>query len=199
MIDLELIAGQKLSPPRLEHTLRVADSAKQLAEQYGADTRSAHTAAMLHDIMKDTPREEQLNLIEKSGIILTCADLASPKIWHSIAGAAYLRGELGIADGDIYNAVYYHTTGRAGMTLLEKVIYIADYISADRTYSGVEDMRHLAQSSLEEAMLFALEFCIGKLARSRQVIHPNSVECYNELLIEKTENRVNKHKTGGIA
>ena len=185
MIDLELIAGQKLTPPRLEHTLRVADSAKELAGRYGEDKNKAITAALLHDIMKDTPREEQLYLIEKSGIILTCADLASPKIWHSIAGAAYLRGELGIADGDIFNAVYYHTTGRAGMSLLEKVIYIADYISADRTYSGVEDMRHLAHNSLEEAMLFALEFCISKLARSRQVIHPDSVACYNELLTQQ--------------
>lgn len=189
MIDLELIAGQKLTPPRLEHTLRVADSALELAGRYGADKNKARTAALLHDIMKDTPRGEQLYLIEKSGIILTCADLASPKIWHSIAGAAYLRGELGIADGDIYNAVYYHTTGRAGMSLLEKVIYIADYISADRTYSGVEDMRRLAGVSLEDAMLYALEFCIGKLARSRQVIHPNSVECYNELLIKKIDNQ----------
>lgn len=184
MIDLELIAAQKLSPRRLEHTLRVADSAKELAGKYGADKTKAHTAALLHDIMKDTPPEEQLYLIEKSGIILTCIDRASPKIWHSIAGAAYLRGELGIADGDIYNAVYYHTTGRAGMSLLEKVIYIADYISTDRTYDGVEEMRTLAEESLEAAMIFALEFCIGKLARSRQVIHPNSVECYNELLIE---------------
>ena len=189
MIDLELIARQKLTPPRLEHTLRVADSAKELAGRFGEDKNKANTAALLHDIMKDTPREEQLNLIEKSGIILTCADMASPKIWHSIAGAAYLRGELGIADGDIYNAVYYHTTGRAGMSLLEKVIYIADYISIDRTYSGVADMRRLAQSSLEEAMLFALEFCISKLARSRQVIHPDSVACYNELLTQQAQGR----------
>jgi predicted HD superfamily hydrolase involved in NAD metabolism len=185
VIDLELIANQKLSPRRLDHTLRVAESAKELAVRYGADMRSANTAAMLHDIMKDTPREEQLYIIEKSGIILTCIDRASPKIWHAIAGAAYLRGELGIADGDIYNAVYYHTTGRAGMSLLEKVIYIADYISADRTYNGAEEMRVLAGESLEEAMLFALEFCIKKLAKSRLVIHPDSVACYNELLIEK--------------
>jgi len=126
-----------------------------------------------------------LYIIEDSGIILTCADKASPKLWHSIAGAAYLRDELKITDADIFNAVRYHTTGRAGMSLLEKVIYIADYISADRTYSGIEEMRRLAEINLEDAMLFALEFCINKLVETGKVIHPDSVDCYNELIINR--------------
>lgn len=193
MIDLEDIARQKLTPHRFEHTLRVVDSARELAQKYGADTRKANIAALLHDIMKDTPQPEQLNMIEKSGIILSCVDTVNPKIWHSIAGAAYVREELGIDDQDIFNAVYYHTTGRAGMSVLEKVIYVADYISADRTYNDVEEMRRLAGESLEDAMLYALEFCITKLAKAHQVIHPDGVECYNELLIEKANNdRLNK-------
>jgi predicted HD superfamily hydrolase involved in NAD metabolism len=185
VLELELVANQKLTPRRFEHTLKVAQTALELAMRYGADTRKANIAALLHDVMKDTPREEQLYIIEKSGIILTCCDRVNPKIWHAMAGAAFLREELGITDTDVYNAVCYHTTGRAGMSLLEKVIYVADYISADRTYNGVEEMRALARKSLEDAMLFALEFCIVKLAQSGQVIHPDSVACYNELLTEK--------------
>lgn len=192
MINLEEIAREKLTPYRFEHTLRVADTARELAQKYGADTRKAKIAALLHDIMKDTSQGEQLNMIKKSGIILTCIDMANPQIWHSIAGAAYLREELGIDDEDIYNAVYYHTTGRAGMSVLEKVVYVADYTAAGRIYNGVEEMRHLAGNSLEDAMLFALEFCITKLATAREVIHPDGVACYNELLIEKVNNSTNK-------
>lgn len=135
MIDLEELAREKLSSHRFEHTLRVVDSARLLARKYGANDRKAKIAALLHDIMKDTSHREQLNMIEKSATILSCVDRVSPNIWHSIAGAAYVCDELGIDDEDIYNAVYYHTTGRAGMSKLEKVIYVADYISADRTYN----------------------------------------------------------------
>ncbi|HZK39129.1 MAG TPA: bis(5'-nucleosyl)-tetraphosphatase (symmetrical) YqeK [Clostridia bacterium] len=185
MIKPEDIARQKLTARRFEHTLRVADSARELAQKYGANDRKAKIAAMLHDIMKDTPHQEQLAMIEKSGTVLCDVDRRSPNIWHSMAGAIYVREELGIDDTDIYNAVHYHTTGRAGMSKLEKVIYVADYISADRVYKGVEEMRRLAGESLDDAMLFALEFCITKLAKARELIHPNGVACYNELLIEK--------------
>lgn len=185
-----MLAQRKLGAKRYHHTLQVAESAKALAQKYGADPEKAYTAGILHDIMKDSPKEEQLNIIEKSGIILTCVEKANRKLWHSIAGAAYLREELGISDRDIFNAVCHHTTGRAGMSVLEKVIYTADYISPDRTYSGVEEMRRLAAESLEDAMLFALEFCIKKLAETGQAIHPNSVECYNELLISKSRQKI---------
>ena len=76
----------------------------------------------------------------------------------------------------------YHTTGRAGMCLLEKIIYVADYMSADRVYDGVERMRRLAAESLESAMLFGLSFTISQLAIHEQPIHPDSVACYNEIL-----------------
>ena len=185
MTDYIALAKEKLSFKRFQHTLEVAESAKLLAQKYGADEEKAYLAGLLHDMMKDISKEEQLYIIEKSAIILTCVDKASPKLWHSIAGAAYLRDELGIKDEDIFNSVRYHTTGRAGMSLLEKVVYIADYISADRTYNGVEEMRRLTEESLEAAMLFALEFCIKKLAESGQVIHTDSINCYNELIINR--------------
>ena len=102
-----------------------------------------------------------------------------------MAGEAFLRTELRITDEDILRAVRYHTTGRGGMTLLEKIIYIADYISADRAYDGVEKMRNLAEKSLESAMMFGLTFTISELCDKEQVVHPDSVDCYNELCILK--------------
>jgi nicotinate-nucleotide adenylyltransferase len=186
--DLELTAKNMLSPYRYEHSMNVAECAKELARLYGANEDDAVAAAVLHDIMKDKSGEEQLEQLKKSAVTLTAEDLNSPKVWHAHAGAAFVRDELGVGSTDIYNAVRYHTTGRAGMSLLEKVIYVADYISADRTYNGVSHMRSLAQKSLEDAMLFALEFSITQLAAQNRVIHPDSLACYNELIIARGKN-----------
>ena len=134
--------------------------------------------------MKDTPREDQRRMIENGGAVLTDAESANEKLWHAVAGEAYLRTQMGVRDPDVLNAVRYHTTGRAKMSLLEKILYVADYMSADREYNGVERMRRLAESSLEEAMLFGLSFTISDLAQKEQIIHPDSVDCYNEICME---------------
>lgn len=162
--------------------MRVADCAAALARRLGADEKKAYDCGLLHDIMKDSPVEIQLQTIAKTDIILTSVERQNPGLIHAVAGEAFLRAELGVTDPDMLNAVRYHTTGRAAMSLLEKIIYIADYISDDRTYNGVDEMRRLAGESLEAAMLFALKFTIGKLASRQTVIHTDSVACYNEIV-----------------
>ncbi|HOO26717.1 MAG TPA: bis(5'-nucleosyl)-tetraphosphatase (symmetrical) YqeK [Clostridiales bacterium] len=199
MLDLEGLALKKLGEYRLNHTLCVADSAEDLAKKYFVDPDKARTAAMLHDIMKDTAYDDLLRMFDQSGIILTRDDLRSPQIWHGMAAAAYLRDELKIEDEDIFNAVYYHSTGRAGMTELEKVIFVADYISADRKYEDVEEMRRLSKISLDEAIIYALVFQIRRLAGERGYIHPNSLACYNELLDKKNSNGNKNNNLGGMA
>ena len=169
---------------RLRHSFCVADSARMLAERYGADPEKAYFAGLLHDVMKDAPREAQKQMIEDGGIVLTSAEQGNPKLWHAMAGEAFLRTKMSVTDSDILNAVRYHTTGRGRMALLEKILYVADYLSADRKYNGVDRMRRLAESSLEEAMLFGLSFTISDLAQKEQIIHPDSVDCYNEICME---------------
>lgn len=176
---------KKLSPYRLNHSFCVADSANELAGIYGEDCEKAYTVGLLHDVMKDSPKNEQLFEIEKAGIKLSDEELHNPKLWHAIAGCAFLKNEKLIGDEDALNAVRYHTTGRAGMSLLEKIIYIADFSSADRTYDGIEKMRTLSVKSLEEAMEFGLTFTISDLAEKGGIIHPDSVGCYNEIVINK--------------
>lgn len=182
--NYKLILREKLTERRYVHSLGVAQSAVELARRFGADEDKAREAGLLHDIMKNASDAEYLQLFEKESIILSQCEKNNKKLFHAIAGAAYIRRELGVEDEDVINAVRYHTTGRAGMSLLEKVVYIADYISADREYNGVEDMRRLAAESLEEAMIFALEFTISKLAETEKPICPDSVDCYNELIIK---------------
>ena len=176
----------KLDDYRLTHSLNVADSARQLAKLYGADEEKAYFAGLVHDIMKNAEKKEQLSVIEKGGINLTAAEKHNPKLWHSIAGECYLRTEMGITDPEILGSVRYHTTGKAGMSLMEKIIYVADYISAERNYPDVDIMRDLAiNHSLEEASLYSLQYTFMKLTPEKGIIHTDSVDFYNELIINE--------------
>ncbi|MBP9988521.1 MAG: bis(5'-nucleosyl)-tetraphosphatase (symmetrical) YqeK [Ruminococcus sp.] len=180
----ELIKS-RLNEKRFIHSLNVAQSARELANEYGTNPDTAYTAGLLHDIMKNASDEEQLAVITEAGIELTPIELANKKLWHAVAGAAYVKNVMGIDDRGIILAVRYHTTGRADMTMLEKTIYLADYISAERTYNGVETMRKLCKSSPEDAMEFALIFGIPDLIKRGLVIHPDSIDLYNEIIMNK--------------
>lgn len=177
---------ERLLEKRYIHSLNVADSARELAKKYGADEEKAYFAGLVHDIMKNASDEEQLQIMEKGGIILSRTEKINKKLWHAMAGECYLRIEKGITDEDILNAVRYHTTGRAGMSLLEKVVYIADYISVERDYDDVDVMRDLSMNKgLDEAALYALKFSFKSLSKKEKLIHTDSVEYYNELIIER--------------
>ncbi|HIR03115.1 MAG TPA: bis(5'-nucleosyl)-tetraphosphatase (symmetrical) YqeK [Candidatus Scatovicinus merdipullorum] len=182
--DYMALIKKRMSEKRYLHSLNVAKEAVRLSALYGADPVKAEVAGLLHDITKETPPDEQLQIMRRSGIMLSVVEQNSQKLWHAISGAAYLRDTLRIEDPDILNAVRYHTTGRAGMSLLEKVIFVADFTGAERCYDGVEIMREKAERSLEEAMLFGLSFSIADLARRALAIDPNALAAYNQILTE---------------
>ena len=145
---------------RFTHSCNVAEEAVILARLYGADAEKAYVAGILHDITKEISKEEQLQIIADGGIILDNVQKNAPKLWHAVSGSAYVRLRLGIEDEDILNAIRYHTTGRANMSLLEKIIYTADYTSKERSYPGADVMREKSRRSLEEAMMFSCFFAI---------------------------------------
>ena len=175
----------RLDEYRYIHSLGVADSARELAKIYGADEEKAYFAGLLHDVAKNMPKDEQLQLMEKGGIVLSETEKNNPALWHAMAGECYLRLHMGITDPEILGSVRYHTTGKAGMTLLEKIIYVADYISAERNYPDVDVMRDLSLNhSLEEASLYSLIYTFNKQTKLQGIIHPDSVEYYNELLMK---------------
>lgn len=174
---------KNLQPERLYHSINVAEEAKKLALHYGADPEKAYTAGLLHDILKNTPDTELLNFFRENGIILTRTEQVSRKTWHAIAGEAYCRLKLSVTDSEILSAIRWHTTARAGMTLLDKVIFIADFISSDRDYDGVERMREKAYLSLESAMLEGLQFTLAELIENGWAVHEDSLAAYNELAV----------------
>ncbi len=181
-IDKVLLS--RMGVKRFMHSLNVAAESRWLAERYGADPRKAQLAGLLHDIAKETPPDEQMKIMENAGENLSDVERSAPKLWHAIAGAAFVRSVMGIEDEDIYHAIRSHTSGRAGMSTLEKVVFTADFIGLDRDYEEADKMRELAGMSLEYAMEFGLSFSISDLATRRLTIDPNSVLCYNEIVMQ---------------
>jgi len=175
---------KQLGDYRFIHSLNVAKTAVELAKRYGADEEKAYTAGILHDVLKDKTPEYLLGYLDENGVLLTQVERSNHKLYHAMAGAVYVKNELGITDKDIINAIRYHTTGRKNMSLLEKVIYIADFISEDRNYDGVERMREKAKLSLECAMEEGLQFSIIELSEKLLPIHPDSIDAYNQIVME---------------
>lgn len=180
--DYVNLIKSRLSEYRFTHSMNVAKSAVELAEKYGADKEKAYVAGILHDVMKEEDLDVQREFIEKNGEIMTPIELKSKSVYHQMSGSAYAKIELHIEDEDILNAIRYHTTGRRNMSLLEKVIYTADFISAERNYPDVDVMREKAEISLDDAMLYSLKYTINNLTSKTAVIHPNTLECYNWII-----------------
>ena len=174
----ELLRG-KLNPRRLFHSECVSECAGVLAERYGASVEKARLAGLLHDVMKNAPANEQLALMPD----ITPLELLNTKVWHQISGEAFLRQNGIVTNEEILGAVRWHTTGKAGMTLLEKTIYVADFISSDRDYKDVEVVRRLAYISLEHAILYTSRYTVNKMVSQDLLLHPATVECYNDMLM----------------
>jgi nicotinate-nucleotide adenylyltransferase len=182
--DYKTLIKERMGEHRYIHSVNVAKQAQRYAKMYGCDVDKAVIAGILHDVTKETPFDEQLKIISSGGIILDELENTTPKLWHSISGSVFVKNNLKIDDEDIINAIRYHTTGRKGMSLLEKIIFVSDFTGEERNYNGVEIMREKADRSLEEAMLYGLQFTLKDLSGRMLTIHPNALACYNELVLK---------------
>lgn len=143
---------------RYEHTLGVAYTAAALAMRFGAPIQDARTAGLLHDCAKCLSDEKRLALCEKHDIPITEVERRNPFLLHAKVGAFLARRKYGVLDEDILNAVQYHTTGREGMSLLEKIIFVADYIEPGRKQApNLAEIRRLSFEDLDAALLKILE------------------------------------------
>ncbi|MBQ6878033.1 MAG: bis(5'-nucleosyl)-tetraphosphatase (symmetrical) YqeK [Oscillospiraceae bacterium] len=163
--ELKSVLKERMNEHRYQHSLNVAKRAVFLAEKYGANPEKAEFVGLVHDICKGIPNEEQLSIIKSAGIELDEDTMKSPALWHSIAGAVYCEHELGVTDKDVLNAVRYHTSGRGKMSILEKVIYMADLTSAERNYPDAEYTRNLTDYSLDEGIAYGVRWIAGDLER----------------------------------
>lgn len=174
----------RLDDYRLTHSLNVADTCLQLAQIYGANEEKAYYTGLLHDIFKNESKEKLLAFFEENGIVLTACERNAPKLWHAMAGSVYLQKTYGL-DADMIAAVRYHTTGRADMSLLEKIVFCADFISEERDYPGVDDMRERVTISLEYCMEEGLRFTIDELVNDLCPVHPDTIHAFNDICLLK--------------
>lgn len=163
--EIKAMLKARMNEHRFKHSLNVAKRAVFLAEKNGADPEKAYFAGLIHDICKGITHEEQLAVIENGGIKLDEDTKKSPALWHSIAGAVYAEHELGVTDEDVLNAVRYHTSGRGNMSILEKVVYMADLTSAERNYPDAEYTRNLTDKNLDEGIAYGVRWIAGDLER----------------------------------
>lgn len=174
----------RLTPKRYNHSLCVADEAVRLAEKYGGDVEKAYLAGLLHDITKNATPQEHLHIFEEFGIMLNSVEKNAEKLWHAISGSAFIEHKLNICDSEIITAVRFHTTARKGMTLLEKLLYLADFTSADRDYDDVDIMRQKVDISIQSALEYALSYTINDLVSQNKPLHIDTVEAYNEITLK---------------
>lgn len=181
---LKAILQKRLNEKRYYHSLCVADEAKRLAEKYGGDSEKSYLAGLLHDITKNAPDEEHLQIFKEFGIILSDVEQNAKKLWHAMSGALYVKNILEINDPEIIDAIRYHTTAKADMSLLAKILYLADFTSKDRDYEDVDVIREYVDESLEKAFVYALEYSITDLVNQGRAIHPDTVQAYNQAVLK---------------
>lgn len=175
LADLRACSYAMIRAKRIAHVRGTEEEAVCLAARWGANEEAAARAAILHDCTKYHSMESHLRLCEKYGIVLDKLERETEKLLHAKTGAAIARDWFGVSE-DIYEAIYWHTTAKANMAPLEKIIYIADYIEPNRAFPEVEHLRALAYEDLDEAVRTGCELSIREMEARGRVVHPNTLQ-----------------------
>lgn len=173
-----------ISNERYNHSIGVQQTAIKLAAVYGADETKASIAGLVHDCAKGFSDYELIDAADKYGIETNDVTRSQPGLLHGPVGSYVARGAFSIEDEEILHAIWYHTTGCKNMSLLDKIIYIADYIEPGRNFPGVDQLRKCAFHSINEAVLTALNNTIKYVINKNQLIDMLTVEARNYMLSE---------------
>ena len=182
--ELRACSYSMVRAKRVPHIQGTEEEAARLALRWGADETAARRAAVLHDCTKYWTLEENLALCRRYHIQLDAIERQTVKLLHAKTGACVAREVFGESEEEC-QAIFWHTTGKAGMTTLEKVLYLADYIEPTRDFDGLKELRKLAYEDLDQAVLMGFEMSIQEMRERGNEIHPKTVEGRNELR-EKT-------------
>lgn len=182
-MDLQKIRKQlskALDNKRFEHTQGVAYTSAALAMRYGEDTKKAELAGLLHDCAKCLDNEKKIQMCKKHNISISEAEENNPFLLHAKVGGHLAKTKYKVDDDDIIQAIVFHTTGRPGMSLLEKIVYIADYIEPARDQApNLDEIRQLAFRDLDDALLKILEDTLVHLKSAKKEIDPMTQMTYD--------------------
>jgi predicted HD superfamily hydrolase involved in NAD metabolism len=186
-VDFEFFADKLkklLSDERFNHSLGVMETSEKLAVRYGIDVEKAKIAGLLHDCAKNLREDELVALANKYGIQIDDVLEKSPTLLHGPVGGYMIEDYFGIHDDEIKRAIMLHTTGDRDMTLLDKIIFLADYIEPNRNFDGVENLREMAYKNLDEAVIMALDETIKYVIEKGQLLYQKTVIARNDMIIK---------------
>ena len=163
-----------LKPKRVRHVQGTEEEAVRLAFRWGADVELAREAAILHDITKKLDHEAQLRIVAEYGMLIDTLTRESGKLLHAKTGAILAKEKFSVSD-EVYQSIAYHTTGRGDMLLLEKILYVADFIEPGREFDEVKALRELAYTDLDQAVLFGLRLTKAEVEARGDLPHPDTV------------------------
>ncbi|MCY6959727.1 bis(5'-nucleosyl)-tetraphosphatase (symmetrical) YqeK [Clostridium brassicae] len=176
---------ENLKESRFKHSISVMDTAIKLADIYGEDIEKAKIAGLVHDCAKYLQRERMLSVAREYGYDITKVCFKNSSLLHGVAGAYVAKNIIGIEDEDILNSIAYHTTGRRNMSMLEKIIFIADYIEPLRDFPGVDVVREMAFKDIDKSLIMAFDRTIKYVIEKGQLLHNDTVEARNYMICEK--------------
>ena len=182
------LVRSRLSDKRYEHTINVKKMAVKLAKHYGTDPEQAALAALLHDAAKELPKDEMRAIMQAYPEYAQGGEARPTPVWHGICAAILARTEWGVTDEAVLSAIACHTAGKAGMTQLDKILYLADMTSAERDWPGVEKLRKLEMKDLDAAMLAALRQTNGFVLSEGKPLDPESKAAYEDILAHSGQN-----------
>lgn len=178
--DAKQLIFNTLPEKRREHSLRVTKLALKLADRFKANKREVELAAILHDYAKNHSNDELKTWIIHSSLPKNLL-FYSPAIWHGPVGALMLKQKYGIINPNVLSAIYSHTTGKENMSIVDKIIYVADYIEPAREFPGVQEVRKAAKQDINLATYFILRNTIKYLIDQKHTIYPSTLYAYNDL------------------
>lgn len=172
----------KLTNKRYQHSLSVMKTSVELAERFGAELKKAEYAGLIHDCAKGMTHQELMDSCNKCHIEIDEVCMVQSELLHGAVSAGIAQCVFNVDDEDILNAIRYHTTGRKGMSILEKIIYVSDLIEPYREFPGVYEIRKAACNDLDGAVLKGIEFSLKRVIGRGNMIHPDSINAWNDML-----------------
>ena len=182
--EIEKYLKEKLKPKRYDHVFSVRDLAIDLARRYRADAQTVNLAALLHDCAKWMNTQELYEAAANYGVQLDEVERANPSLLHAIIGAELAIDCFSIGQPEILSAIRAHTTGNGPMTLIDKILYVADFAEPKRNHEEADLVRELAYQDLNQAVFEVSRYKIEHLLAKGMVIHPNTIDAYNTALRE---------------
>ncbi|MCX8131080.1 MAG: bis(5'-nucleosyl)-tetraphosphatase (symmetrical) YqeK [Clostridia bacterium] len=182
----------ELRPNRFSHSVNVMNTAIDLAKKYNVNTEKAAIAGLLHDCARDIRGEKVFKLCSEYGIEVNYITKKQPELLHGPLGSRLATVEYGVEDADIISAIDSHTTGCKDMSLLSKIVFLADFIEPARNFPGVDEVRRLAFEDIDAGMVSAFDRTITYVIERGALIHPETVEARNFIVYSLSRHESNK-------